>query len=523
MEHDGGAAKCSKHSSGDDDFVGEDRLSALPDDVLILILLHLDTKNAVRTSILSRRWRHMWTLLPELKFRFNVAPEPYRFRDALATGDVPLHNLFVKYKDDSPESFTVWLPAAARRVSGNLTLHNSAIRRNANGKEVAVQGGVIELHCFEKATVIVLHLGLLRLAMPPAGVFARLTHLTLNGIQFHGPCNLRDAISSQRCPCLKRLGISNTRGLDSLTVDCKSLLELSLNELVGLRLLTIVAPALTELTVALCFVRALPSEQVANISAPQLQLLEWEDLYDQRFIQLGNMALLRRLSGLKLFVYGHHDFGLNRACLGLLKRFKAIESLMITLLYDPEIGGYQYLMDDMTVLPNFNFLDLVVIAYGHAFGASSFHVLRMCTSIRRMVLTFSAPRNFKVNIYFLICCLCQAPIPCSSACLSGCICDQSPNWKTEELLLNCLQELEIKEFRGSEHEFAFIKRLFGWATALKQVTVNFSHRITGSESKIKEFFHMFQSFSRSGIYMKFCFYKNFREVSFNSQDDRVSL
>ncbi|TVU08974.1 hypothetical protein EJB05_42403, partial [Eragrostis curvula] len=437
MEQDGGAAKCSEHSSSDDDVVDEDRLSALP----MMSSSSSCSTSTPRMLILSRRWRHIWTLLPELKFRFDVAPEPYRFRDALATSDVPLHNLFAEYKDANPESFSVWLPAAARRLSGNLTLHNSAIRRNANDEEEAAQGGTIELPCLEKATIILLHLGLLSLAMPPAGVFTRLAHLTLNGVRFHGPCELRDAVSSARCPLIK---------------------------LFGLRQLTIVAQALTELAVANCFAHAPPSEWSANISAPQLQLLEWKDPYDE-FVQFGDMAHLRRLSDFMFF------------------RFKAIESLMITLLYMPEIGGYQYLMDDMTVLPNFTFLDLVVIANGHSFGASSFHVLKMCTSIRRMALSFSYPTYY------------EAP----TACSSGCICDQSANWKTEELLLNRLQELEIEEFRGCEHEFAFMKRLFGWATVLNQVTVNFSHQITGSESKIKEFFQMFQSFSRPGIYMKF--------------------
>ncbi|CAN6249125.1 unnamed protein product [Urochloa humidicola] len=42
----------------------EDRLSKLPDDALILILNRLDVKEAVRSSILSRRWRHIPSVLP---------------------------------------------------------------------------------------------------------------------------------------------------------------------------------------------------------------------------------------------------------------------------------------------------------------------------------------------------------------------------------------------------------------------------------------------------------------------------
>jgi hypothetical protein len=52
---------------------GADLISALPEDLLIQVLVRLRcARAAARTSLLSRRWRGLWTCLPDLIFR-NVA------------------------------------------------------------------------------------------------------------------------------------------------------------------------------------------------------------------------------------------------------------------------------------------------------------------------------------------------------------------------------------------------------------------------------------------------------------------
>ncbi|XP_066340779.1 putative F-box/FBD/LRR-repeat protein At4g03220 [Miscanthus floridulus] len=449
---------------------GEDRLSALHDDVLVLVLLKLTTRAAARTSVLSHRWRRIWALLPVL--RFTSPPEPHRLRHALDDHKVLLRDFLVGADGATAESLAVWLPAAARRVSGDLTL------KTYGPVEDAGEGGAFEFPCFEKATTISFFLGFQGLAVPLTGVFTRLTGLHLSRVWFHGPGELGDAVSSPRCPCLQRLTVEDARGLRDLAIHSESMLLMELRGLQSLSRLTVVAPALEELTVASCFLKSPP---IANISTPLLTKLDWIDEYDPSSVHLGKMAHLQWLGTGFYLVYGNGGFLHNQSCMSLLLRFEGIKSLCLTLAYLRGIENYDYMMEDMAVLPDITFLRLMVMAYGHAFEASAFHVLRLCTGIRRLMLLFLSEAE--------------------TVCTSDCKCLQLIEWETEELLLNHLEEVEIFEWRGTKHEVAFVKRLFDWGTMIKEMTVNFCHSI--SEVKAKELYQSFQSFSRPGVCMKF--------------------
>ncbi|KAG0528501.1 hypothetical protein BDA96_05G017500 [Sorghum bicolor] len=159
------------------------------------------------------------------------------------------------------------------------------------------------------------------------------------------------------------------------------------------------------------------------------------------------------------------------------------------------------MMGNMAVLPDITFLCLIVMANGHAFEASIFHVLRLCTGLRRLSLQLVATKSE-----------CQA----QTVCTSDCICLQQVEWKTEELLLNHLEEVEVSGWGGTEHVVAFVKRLFDWGTKIKEMTVNLRHSI--SEVKAKELYQTFQSFSRPGVCMKFYRYEKSSMVLYAPKD-----
>ncbi|KAL6205893.1 hypothetical protein ACLB2K_023145 [Fragaria x ananassa] len=120
-----------KSQVGDDD-----KISQLPDAVLSHILSFLATKDAVRTSILSTRWKNIWASVPYLDFEHKYSHEPgYRsdhdgfvsfvdrvlyYRDS---SDIQRFRLHFTCFDEDSSHVDGWVRTAIRRNVVELDLH----------------------------------------------------------------------------------------------------------------------------------------------------------------------------------------------------------------------------------------------------------------------------------------------------------------------------------------------------------------------------------------------------------------
>jgi hypothetical protein len=137
-----GGASVQLAAKPSEDDASADRLSTLPDDILLRMLVGLDGAAAAgRTSVLSTRWRRLWLLLPELHLPFSS--DPRVVASVLAAHETALSYLDVETLGAGPESAAAWLPAVARHLYGSLVFTNQPLERDAGGD--GGEGGTFEL------------------------------------------------------------------------------------------------------------------------------------------------------------------------------------------------------------------------------------------------------------------------------------------------------------------------------------------------------------------------------------------
>lgn len=127
----------------------------------------------------------------------------------------------------------------------------------------------------------------------------------------------------------------------------------------------------------------------------------------------------------------------------------------------------------MALLPAISVCQLsLYLTPGHVFGAMVLDVLGACSTITRLKVAIR-PNEGKEARH-----------------LPNCPCDQPQNWRSENISLIALEEVEIVGFGGTDHEVDFLKLLLRCATLMKRMTVKLSPEVLPSDRGCKEIYNI---------------------------------
>ncbi|CAN6168105.1 unnamed protein product [Urochloa humidicola] len=272
----------------DDGGDGVDRISGLPDELLLDVLARLGcVREAARTSVLARGWRRLWTHLPG-NLSFHVADPADPANGARVLFHRNHRDVFISVgtKIAAPSLTSVLRVAAQIEPAG---LQVMMLRDG-------VSGVPFELPCFERAAWIEMSIyNQLSFTLPLAGVFASLDYLNL----WFCTADVGDLLA--RCPRLRRLELFGSWRVNTLAVHSSSLEELMLgiHETPGdrtLRHVDIVTPMLRKFERQWCG----PEEFTMSYNMPVVEEISIPDCGPSSPVGLGQKW---RLDSLTFFLF----------------------------------------------------------------------------------------------------------------------------------------------------------------------------------------------------------------------------
>ncbi|PNT66401.1 hypothetical protein BRADI_3g11042v3, partial [Brachypodium distachyon] len=353
-----------------------DRISSLPDDLIILILTHLGSAAAAaRTSVLSRRWRRIWTHLPEL-FLNEPAATSDSIDAALAAaysagGTLRLLAITMP-RDANAARVSPWLRFASQRLAGELSLDVNLRLTGATEPEEGSRK--LELPPCERVTEMDVCFNYYTLGLPHDRIsFPALAVLNMS-------CAKIEAQDLERLGSLPRLRELVLRGITLATVYDVSIRSDTLERLIYLvsrtRRLEIVAPKLQALRT---YSSSGPDHEIAEayVVAPSLADLAWFFYDPQRHRFVGAGRHLRKLSLL------------DSSTTALMQRFDTADELEIKLSMDWVREGYENFMNAMSKPTKCKVLDLQLRYRGlpsHFHAPCVLYLLKKSSGLRRIVV-----------------------------------------------------------------------------------------------------------------------------------------
>ncbi|CAL5071708.1 unnamed protein product [Urochloa decumbens] len=212
--------------------------------------------------------------------------------------------------------------------------------------------------------------------------------------------------------------------------------------------------------------RGLPHEALeaalAQVALPKLSLLDIDvpSLHRHRFSVKGVASLLRTAGRL------------DPVELRILMAWVASSAELAVEFYSPPP---QRNLQEMFQFPNFTVLELNLRTDGHAYGPMVLNLLSMCTVIERLKLVI-VPNTYMKD----------------EKCWPSCPGDQPQNWRSQNISLTSLEEVEIENFKGNVHEVCFLKLLFRGAPLMK-VTIKLAFKVAPSSRVCKDIYSIFKA------------------------------
>ncbi|TVU38537.1 hypothetical protein EJB05_11912, partial [Eragrostis curvula] len=421
---------------------GRDRISDLPDELLLAILARLrSTRDAARTSILSRRWRRVWAHLPALSFLWEGVAIPAQEVDrvdaalhARAAAGFTFNLLEIKADRVFADRVVPWLRFASQHLTGKLCLSLVISRQSLETPE-------IEFPLCERFTSIRLDLCfrirlLFKLSPSAGGAFTALATMMITWAHVDG--QELDAVLSARCPNLKELTLEYITAVGDLLIRSDSLekLKIKTDKLLEGRLKATTPKLLTLEASITCD---------AWIAAPLLSEVDWcVEPYDRSRHFITEAA--HHLRQLTIMTHPSNTGD-------LMQRFDTVD--MLNLLINVQMGKEEYniFLDDINQLSQCDVLKIRLYIRGHAFRPTMLHLLRKCIGVRKLVVDYS---GF---------------IQSDNCCMSrGCSC----KWpdKMEKIVLNALEEIEVKGHGTADCKVELVRLLCnGNVTSQKKMTI----------------------------------------------------